>query len=109
MKFIDVTLRDDGFVEQGCWKQTDKFDWPFYSIDEHLLATMCQMSNKKLSVMVDYYYCAHDVKDYPSNASCPELGPIRVCLRKEDVEKGCRFAKELKKYTNCELSKNSLT
>ena len=132
MKFIDVTLRDGGhqngfswpiefverylhsinsfqdidFVELGYWKQTGKFDGPFYSIDEQLLATVCQMSNKKLSVMVDYHYCSHDVEDYPSNANFPELGLIRVCLRKEDVGKGCRFAKELKKYTNCELSVN---
>ena len=132
MKFIDVTLRDGGhqngfswpiefvkrylqsissfqdidFVELGYWKQTNKFDGPFYSIDEQLLATVCKMSNKKLSVMVDYHYCSHDVEDYPSNAHFPELELIRVCLRKEDVAKGCRFAKELKKYTNCKVSIN---
>ena len=56
--------------------------------------------------MVDYHYCSHDVEDYPSHAHFPELGLIRVCLRKEDVGKGCSFAKELKKYTNRKLSVN---
>ena len=59
-----------------------------------------------LGVMVDYHYCSHDVEDYPSNAHFPELGLIRVCLRKGDIGKGYRFAKELKKYTNCKSRVN---
>ncbi len=132
MKFIDVTLRDGGhqhgfswpiefvkrylqsissfpeidFVELGYWKQTGKFDGPFYSIDEQLLSTVCQMSKKKLSIMVDYHYCSHDVQDFPSKVHFPNLGLIRICLRKEDIALGCRFAKELKKYTSCKLSVN---
>ena len=65
MKYIDVTLRDGGhqhgfnwplefvkryleslnlfpeieFVELGYWKQSDKFDGPFYSMDEKLLSS----------------------------------------------------------------------
>ncbi|MGY9060391.1 MAG: hypothetical protein ACKVHI_11470, partial [Candidatus Puniceispirillales bacterium] len=66
----------------------------------------CQMTKKKLSIMVDYHYCSHDVKDFPNNIDFPELGLIRVCLRKEDVAEGCRFVNELKKYTNCKLSIN---
>ena len=132
MKFIDVTLRDGGhqhgfnwplefverylesvnsfqeveFVELGYWKQSGKFDGPFYSIEEKLLSSICQMTKKKLSIMVDYHYCSHNVEDFPNNIDFPELGLIRVCLRKEDVAEGCRFVNELKKYTNCKLSIN---
>ena len=93
MKFIDVTLRDGGhqhgfnwplkfveqylksinsfqeveFVELGYWKQKDKYDGPFYSIDETLLSSICQMTNKKLSIMVDYHYCSHNLEDFPNN------------------------------------------
>ena len=100
MKFIDVTLRDGGhqhgfnwplkfveqylksinsfheveFVELGYWKQKDKYDGPFYSIDETLLSSICQMTNKKLSIMVDYHYCSHNLEDFPNNLDFPALG-----------------------------------
>lgn len=132
MKFIDVTLRDGGhqngfswpiefvkrylksveafpeidFVELGYWKQRGKFDGQFYSIDERLLSSVCQMSTKNLSIMVDYHYCSHNLADFPSRINFPRLGLIRVCLRKEDIAEGYRFAKELKKYTNCKISLN---
>ena len=132
MKFIDVTLRDGGhqhgfnwplefverylksiksfeeveFVELGYWKQKDKFDGVFYSIEENLLSSICKMTKKKLSIMVDYHYCSHNVTDFPKKIDFEELGLIRVCLRKEDIEKGCRFVKELKKYSGCKLSIN---
>lgn len=132
LKFIDVTLRDGGhqhgfnwslefvkrylnsinafqeieFVEIGYWKQSGKFDGPFYSIDEKLLSLVSKMSKKKLSIMVDYHYCSHNVEDFPNNVDFPELGLIRVCLRKEDIAKGCRFVSDLKSYTNCKLSIN---
>ena len=132
MKFIDVTLRDGGhqhgfnwplefvkryletlnlfpeieFAELGYWKQTDKFDGPFYSMDENLLSSICKMTKKKLSIMVDYHYCSHNVEDFPSNLNFKELGLIRVCLRKEDILEGCRFVKELKKHVKCKLSLN---
>ncbi len=132
MKYIDVTLRDGGhqhgfnwplefvrryltslnsfneieFVELGYWKQSGKFDGPFYSIDEDLLSSICQMTTKSLSIMVDYHYCSHNVEDFPRNEDFKELELIRVCLRKEDIEEGCRFVNELKKYTNCKLSIN---
>ena len=54
--------------------------------------------------MVDYHYCTHNVEEFPSNKDFNQLGLIRVCLRKEDIEEGCRFVSELKKYTNCQLS-----
>ena len=132
MKFIDVTLRDGGhqngfnwplefverylnsinlfqeieFVELGYWKQSDKFDGPFYSIDEKLLSLICKMTEKKLSIMVDYHYCSHKVEDFPKKIDFTKLGLIRVCLRKEDIKEGCKFVNELKKYTNCKLSIN---
>ena len=132
MKYIDVTLRDGGhqhgfnwplefvkrylgslnlfpeieFVELGYWKQSDKFDGPFYTMEENLLSSICKMTTKKLSIMVDYHYCSHNVEDFPSNLNFKELGLIRVCLRKEDIEEGCRFVKELKKYAKCKLSLN---
>ncbi len=132
MKFIDVTLRDGGhqhgfnwplefikryfksinlfseieFVELGYWKQRGKFDGPFYSMEEQLLSSICKMTKKKLSIMVDYHYCSHNVEDFPSNLNFKELGLIRVCLRKEDILDGCKFVNELKKYTKCKLSLN---
>jgi 4-hydroxy 2-oxovalerate aldolase len=132
LKYIDVTLRDGGhqhgfnwslefvdrylksislfheveFVELGYWKQAGKFDGPFYSIDENLLSSVCQMTQKKLSIMVDYHYCSHDVEDFPNSLDFPELGLIRICLRKEDITEGCKFVRDLKNYTNCKISVN---
>ena len=132
MKFIDVTLRDGGhqngfnwpfefvkrylesinlfkeieYVELGYWKQRGKFDGPFYSIDEKLLSSICKITRKKLSIMVDYHYCSHNINDFPQNKYFKELGLIRVCLRKEDIIEGCKFIKELKNYTKCKLSIN---
>ena len=132
MKFIDVTLRDGGhqhgfnwplefverylisinsfeeieFVELGYWKQKDKFDGAFYSIEENLLSHICKITKKMLSIMVDYHYCSHNIKDFPKKVDFAELGLIRVCLRKEDIVEGCRFIKELKKFTGCKLSIN---
>ena len=132
MKFIDVTLRDGGhqhgfnwplefvkrylnsiklfpeieFVELGYWKQSGKFDGPFYSMNEQLLSSICKMTKKKLSIMVDYHYCSHNVEDFPTNLKFNNLGLIRVCLRKEDILEGCRFVNELKKYAKCKLSLN---
>ena len=114
MKYIDVTLRDGGhqhgfnwplgfverylesinsfkeieFIELGYWKQSGKFNGPFYAIDEKLLSSICKMTKKNLSIMVDFHYCSHRVEDFPSNINFNELGLIRVCLRKEDVDEG---------------------
>ena len=132
MKFIDVTLRDGGhqhgfhwplefierylkslnsfkeieFVELGYWKQSGKFEGPFYSIGENLLSSICKMTKKKLSIMVDYHYCSHNVEDFPSTKYFNELGLIRVCLRKEDILDGCKFVKDLKEFTKCKVSIN---
>ena len=132
MKYIDVTLRDGGhqhgfnwplrfveqylvsinsfeeieFVELGYWKQSGKFDGPFYAIEEKLLSSICKMTKKKISIMVDYHYCSHNVEDFPSNLNFNELGLIRVCLRKEDIDEGCKFVNQLKKYAKCKLSIN---
>ena len=75
-------------------------------LEENLLSSICKITKKKLSIMVDYHYCSHNVKDFPNNIDFPELGLIRVCLRKEDIAEGCRFVKQLKKYTSCKLSIN---
>ena len=106
MKFIDVTLRDGGhqhgfnwplefverymksinsfqeveFVELGYWKQSGKFDGPFYSIDKNLLFSICQMTKKKLSIMVDYHYCSHNVGDFPSISDFNELGRLKLII-----------------------------
>lgn len=132
MKFIDVTLRDGGhqhgfnwpmefigrylksiksfpeieFIELGYWKQSGKFDGPFYSIEESLLSSICKMTSKELSIMVDFHYCSHNVEDFPMQKDFNELGLIRVCVRKEDILLGCDFVKEIKKYTKCKLSLN---
>lgn len=132
MKFIDVTLRDGGhqhgfnwplefvkrylksinsfqeveFVELGYWKQSGKFDGPFYSIEENLLSKICKMTKKKLSIMVDYHYCSHKVEDFPKKIDFSKLDLIRVCLRKEDILEGCKFVKKLKKFSGCKLSIN---
>jgi hypothetical protein len=34
------------FVELGYWKQSGKFDGPFYSIEENLMSSICQMIKK---------------------------------------------------------------
>ena len=114
MNFIDVTLRDGGhqhgfnwplefverymksinsfqeveFVELGYWKQSGKFDGPFYSIEENLLSSICRMTKKKLSIMVDFNYCSHNVEDFRNNKDMVELGLIRGGLRKEDMAEG---------------------
>ena len=76
MKFIDVTLRDGGhqngfqwplefvkryltsvnafqeiqFVELGYCKQKGKFDGPFHSIDENLIFSICEMTEKNFQL-----------------------------------------------------------
>ena len=55
------------FVELGYWKHKGKFDGPFYSIYENLPFSICIMTEKKHSIMVDYHYCTHNVEEFPSN------------------------------------------
>ena len=100
------SFKEIEFIELGYWKQSGKFDGPFYAIDEKLLSSICKMTKKNLSIMVDFHYCSHRVEDFPSNINFNELGLIRVCLRKEDVDEGCRFVNELKKHTKCKISIN---
>ena len=78
MKFIDVTLRDGGhqhgfnwplefvkrylesinsfqeveFIELGYWKQSGKFDGPFYSLEENLLSKICKNSQLWLTIII---------------------------------------------------------
>lgn len=132
MNFIDVTLRDGGhqnnfnwpssfvrqyleylqnfpeisYVELGYWKQTGKFDGPFYNLNENLLQEINSYSEKALSIMVDYHYCSHDLLDFPRVQNFDKLGLIRVCLRKEDVREGCEFISKLKKFTSAKVSIN---
>ena len=132
MKYIDVTLRDGGhqhafhwpkkfvkdyitklsdfpeieFVELGYWKQTGKFDGPFYNLNEYILSEINSYSPKSLSIMVDYHYCSHNLEDFPRVAEFNKLGLIRVCLRKEDIKEGCEFIKKLKKFSGAQISIN---
>lgn len=132
MKLIDVTFRDGGhqngftwpkelvsryiqtlekfpeidFVEFGYWKQYDKYDGDFYRINESLLAEIGSKSSKDISIMVDYHYCSHDVRDFPQVKDFDRLGLIRVCLRKQDIVEGCAFIKKLRDYTGAKVSIN---
>ena len=60
------SFKEIEFVELGYWKQSGKFEGPFYSIEENLLSSICKMTKKQLSIMVDYHYCSHNVEDFPS-------------------------------------------
>ena len=74
IQFIVKKFPEIEFVELGYWKQSGKFDGPFYSMEEKLLSSICKMTKKKLSIMVDYHYCSHNVEDFPSNLNFKELG-----------------------------------
>ena len=56
-------------------------------MEENLLSSICKMTTKKLSIMVDYHYCSHNVEDFPSNLNFKELELIRVCLKKKILKK----------------------
>ena len=116
MKFIDVTFRDGGhqhnfnwplefvkryldsinsfgeieFVELGYWKQSGKFDGPFYSIEEKLLKSMCQMTKKKLQLWWTSIIVLITLKIF-QEIDFKELGLIRVCFSKRGCNRGMQI------------------
>ena len=132
MQIIDVTLRDGGhavdfnwpiqmakeyyktlskfkeiqLIELGYWKQSAKSSKPFYNLDFELVKEITGGSSRRnVSVMIDYHYCSHLLEDYPRNDQL-EISMIRLCIRKEDLEKGLEFGKRLKEYTGLDISIN---
>ena len=133
MNLIDVTLRDGAhqvnfdwpesfyieyiqealkirslkFIELGYWKQTSKSTNIFYNMNESFLEKLerynCDI--KRFSIMVDYHYCSHNIKDFPD----PEkygIGLVRLCSRSEDIENAAKLGEKIKSYTNSKLSLN---
>ena len=132
MKIIDVTLRDGGhavnfnwdisfarehynilskipgvkFIELGYWKQTTKSKHPFYNLNYDFIENITGKKKlKNVSIMIDYHYCSKNIHDYPTNRQ-KEIGMIRMCSRKEDIEKALEFGEKLKKYTKINVSFN---
>lgn len=132
MKIIDVTLRDGGhavqfdwplefarqyystlssinqidYLELGYWGQKSKSTNTFYDLDLEKVCDVTQKSNRSnVSIMIDYHYCSHEVSDYPTDSQS-EISMIRMCSRKEDINEALEFGKELKKYTNINVSFN---
>ena len=121
MQVIDVTLRDGGhardfnwpmkyaknhylslckipevkFIELGYWKQVSKSKNIFYNLNLHKVKKITQGKKlKNVSVMADYHYCSKRLSDYP-DSSQKEIGMIRLCSRKEDIQKALKFAEKL--------------
>lgn len=132
MQIIDVTLRDGGhavdfdwpiemakeyykllskfneiqLIELGYWKQSSKSNKPFYNLDFELVKEITEGSSRRnVSVMIDYHYCSHILEDYPRKDQL-EISMIRLCIRKEDLQKGLEFGKRLKEYTGLDISIN---
>jgi len=132
MEIIDVTLRDGGHavdfdwpiefaktyyetlsaleeiktIELGYWGQTSKTSNMFYNLDFEKVCDVTNRSGRKnVSIMIDYHYCSHNVKDYPTDQQS-EISMIRMCSRKDDMDDAVEFGKELKSYTNINVSFN---
>jgi 4-hydroxy 2-oxovalerate aldolase len=132
MEIIDVTLRDGGhavnfdwpvhvareyyklisnidsvtYVEMGYWKQTSKTSNRFYNLDiAKLVEVIGDKPKKKVAVMIDYHYCKKDLNEYPD---CKQsvVGMIRVCSRKNDIDKALPFIQKLKNKTGLKVSLN---
>ena len=133
-EIIDVTLRDGGHavdfnwpikfarsyyqtlsnlpqvktLELGYWGQTAKSRNMFYDLNFDKVCDVTQRQRRKnVSVMIDYHYCSHNMKDYPTDRQS-EISMIRVCSRKEDMDQAIEFSKELKLFTNINVSFNVL-
>ena len=132
-KIIDVTLRDGGhavdfdwpiklaqeyyalmceipqvkFIELGYWGQTSKSKNRFYNLgmrDVEMVTKKRGLGN--VSIMIDYHYCSHDVKDYPAKGTQEDIGIIRLCARQQDVTNALEFAERLKTHTGLNVSFN---
>lgn len=133
MNHIDVTLRDGGhqvdfnwsdeflkkyfpiisevsevdYVELGYWGQTSKSENRFYNMNSNDLLRFKELGlSKKVSIMIDYHYCSHDISMYKSQAFKDVVGLIRLCSRREDIEEAVEFAKKLKEELAVKISLN---
>jgi 4-hydroxy 2-oxovalerate aldolase len=132
INLIDVTLRDGGhavkfdwpmdlaqnyynlmsktngikYVELGYWGQTAKSTNTFYNLNYNSVLEVTQgQQNKNVSIMIDYHYCNHDVTTYPTDNQS-EIGMIRMCSRKQDIDKALIFGEKLKNHTGIPVSFN---
>lgn len=130
MKYIDVTLRDGGFVsdfnwdfnsakqhiktmcainshiiELGYWRQNSKSQNPFYNMNLDVLRKLEGAFDgfSKCAAMIDYHYCSHDMKDYPKFGES-RLDMLRLTSRKEDFLDALKFAEQLKIETDLDIS-----
>lgn len=133
MNHIDVTLRDGGhqvdfdwsdeflekyfpvisnvseadYVELGYWGQTSKSENRFYNMKPEDLLRFQELGlTKQASIMIDYHYCSHDISMYKSQPFKDTVGLIRLCSRREDIEKAVGFAKKLKDELGVKISLN---
>ena len=131
-EIIDVTLRDGGHavdfnwpiefarsyyetlsnlpqiktLELGYWGQTAKSRNMFYVLNFDKVCDVTQKQGRKnVSVMIDYHYCSHNIKDYPTDSQS-EISMIRMCARKEDMHEAIEFGKDLKRFTNINVGFN---
>ena len=132
MDIIDVTLRDGGhavdfnwpldfamqyykvlsnipeikFIELGYWKQSSKSSNSFYNLDFQMVQNIVGNHYKKnVAIMIDYHYCTKDLNEYPTNNQ-NIIDIIRLCVRKEDMDAGLEFGKQLKLHTGLKVSLN---
>jgi 4-hydroxy 2-oxovalerate aldolase len=133
MNLIDVTLRDGGhivdfdwpddflekylaavskvdelnFIELGYWSQTAKSKNRFYNMNSANLEDICGKGLlKPASIMIDYHYCQKEMSAYRSEAFDKNVGLIRLCSRREDIEGAVKFGRELIDKLGVDLSLN---
>jgi len=101
-----TSIDDVNFIELGYWGQTAKSTNKFYKLDMDVVNEVTQGSGKgNVSIMIDYHYCSHNVEDYPT-AKQSEVGMIRMCSRKQDIDKALEFGRDLKNHTGLSVSLN---
>jgi len=133
MNLIDVTLRDGGhaikwdwplkfaqeyyqavskideinYIEVGYWKQTKKSNNPHYNLNLDYINELVGDSKKRnVGIMVDYHYCSHNIRDYPSIEQQDNVGLIRMCARKQDYNDALKFLLEIKNKSGLLTSLN---
>lgn len=129
---IDVTLRDGGHavdfdwpiafareyynlmcsltqiktIELGYWGQTSKSNNYFYNLNSEKVSRITDDRGlKNVSIMIDYHYCSHNIKDFP-NVNNKNISMIRMCARKNDLKKALEFGKALKEHCGIGVSFN---
>jgi len=131
MKILDCTLRDGGhsvsfdwpinmakeyyalmqkigidIIELGYWKQTNKYTTPFFNLNMDTVKEVVDgRKDRNVSIMIDYHYCTKDLKEYPTKDQ-DIIRIIRMCSRKQDVEKALNFGEKLKETTGLKVSIN---